>query len=228
MNKLNAIAFANHAPEELAALIKAPVVYATDEPVDGEHVIVFGVGNFMKFHKNPDQFYYVIDNPISVMSLNIPKADIRVEESIHIDGITLVKLNKLPAFVPVVPEFRNFNIVDASTVCAKSQITFLNQFMTFIYSMPSETHQTPVKKLVCKWMATTESFGVLQRKLEVLRQTVKMTDKQVKRLYDILDSDTTVKYRHALQQKGEEDDVAKELRVSAYELRYIRAINRSK
>ena len=230
---MKAIGFANLAPDEVHALLKkqgiTDIKIVANETAAAEHLIVLGVTNFFKFHKDESKSYYVVDSPLALMSVNIPKADCYEEENLHIDGLAITKNINL-AQLKDTPEvtYRNYNIVERSTKIAKAQLTFLNQFMTFIYSLPAESHQTPVKKLVCKWMSTTESFGVLQRKLEALRKTISMNEKQVARLYAILSSDVTVKYRYALQQPGDEDEVAKVLKVSAYELRYIRAINRGK
>lgn len=230
---MKAVAFANHAPDEVHALLKRHGItdtkIVTTENAPNEHLIVLGVQNFVKYHKDESKSYYVVDNPLALMSINIHKYDIQEEENVHIDGIALKPVGKCkPTTTDQEIVYQHYNIVDRATAIAKAQLTFLNQFMTFIYSLPAESHQTPVKKLVCKWMATTESFGGLQRKVEALRKTINLNEKQVARLYAILGSDVTVKYRYALQQPGEEDEVAKVLKVSAYELRYIRAINKGK
>lgn len=230
---MKVMCFANHAPDEIIAMLKksgvTDIKIVNGKDPEEQHVIVLGVNTFFRHERNREKRYYVVDNPMAIMSTNLQKVDLEEEEDLHIDGISIKRLEKIPPFIDNDnPSKVPYNIVHVATQIAKSQQTFLNQFMTFIYSLPSETHQTPVKKLVCKWMASNESINSLQKKVELLRKTVPLNDKQVKRLFDIIDTEVTVKYRQALQQSGDEDDVAKAYRVSAYELRYIRAVNKGK
>lgn len=238
---MRAFAFAHHAPDEIIIKLRQKYnVERKDIAIVGDedkisrkskqrHFVFLSV---VAFHHNLqrlaelDAQSYVFDDPISLTQYNLTPADFKMEDYFHVDGFSLVPLIRLDRCPDVEIERQQFNVLDHAKKIAKQQKTFLNQFMTFIYSMPSETHQKPIKELVCKWMASKESIGHYCKRIEKLRQTVQLNDKQVKRLTEILSSETTNLYRKALQMPGDEDDVAKELKISAYELRYIRAINK--
>lgn len=110
----------------------------------------------------------------------------------------------------------------------------LTPFMTFIYSMPSSTHQKPVKELGCYWLASTESETDLCTRIAEMQAITPLNDKQVKRFTDILTSDNAGVYRTALAATHKFEDLdsrdfittVSDHGVSAYEIRYIRSILR--
>lgn len=166
--------------------------------------------------------YYVFDVPNLLAEYSFTYGDFRVAENIHVDGLEPVPLTLEPKDKRL--RNREFRLVIRAVECAKKQVTFLNQFMTFIYSMPSDTHQKPVKEAVCKWMVSGGDAQSFDHMMDTLRKTVHLTPKQMQRLSDLVFSDVAVLYKKALQIPGEEDDVAQSLSVSAYELRYMKAI----
>lgn len=236
---MKVFAFAHHAPDEI-------LMKLCESGIDREDIYVVRVDEVIKrknkrghfiflttasFNANREQLEsrtaqsYVFDNPLRLAQYNFTPADYRMEEYFHVDGFALIPCVRLDKCPDIAINRKPFDIVATATEIAKQQITFLNQFMTFIYSMPSETHQKPIKELVCKWMASKEPFSKYCKRLEKLRESVHLTEKQVRRLSDLLSSSTAVLYRDALQQPGEEDAVAKAYKISAYEMRYIRSIN---
>lgn len=236
---MKVFAFAHHAPDEI-------LMKLCESGIDREDVYVVRVDEVIKrknkrnhliflntasFNANREQLEirnvqsYVFDNPLRLAQFNFTPADYKMEEYFHVDGFSLIPCVRLDRCPDIAINRKPFDIVAVASEYAKQQITFLMQFMTFIYSMPSETHQKPVKELVCKWMASKEPFSKYCKRIETLRNTVHLTDKQVRRLSDLLSSPTAVLYRDALQQPGDEDEVAKEYKISAYEMRYIRSIN---
>lgn len=238
-------AFGNHAPDEILQLLKLAGIPRSAIfilPAGGqlqkrnkfEYVFVMGLADL--FRQNVDSSYdsatfYVFDDPLRLYSVGIGGADFKCSDSIYLDGLALFKLDTLPSGKYYdLDSLKTFHrsIIDEAIEEVKAQKTFLNQFMTFVYSMPSATHQKPIKAIVCEWMASKESLQKLNKTLDNIQSTSPMTQKQRARLNDILSSEVTALYRLALQQGGNEDEVAKKFSVSAYELRYVRAINGAK
>lgn len=173
-----------------------------------------------------DCICYVCDDPISLAPFDIVPVDYKQAEDFHVDGYTLLEFKSLPPAKSTTGGRRKFDMIQAAKKHASSQQTFFTNFMTFIYSMPKDSHQLPVRQMACKWLASTETYRQLNNRIEKLRKSVHMSDKQVERLVALLSSDVVAIYREGLQMDGDEDDVAMKLKISAYEMRYIRAINR--
>lgn len=237
---MRALAFANHAPDELIIKLRGNKIDRKLIQIVGEetrvkrqskceHFVFLSVAAFHHNVKRLEELEgiccYVFDDPMALSQYNLTPADFVMEEDFHIDGFSLLPTMNLDA-PEIVPTRTQFNVVEYAKTIAKQQITFLNQFMTFIYSMPSETHQKPIKELVCKWMASKESLGQYCKRITKLRTQLLLTDKQVNRLQELVTSPVAELYRKALQLPGDEDEIARTLKVSAFELRYIRAINR--
>lgn len=237
---MRVFAFAHHAPDEIVIKLRKNGIDRADIFLVGEEELIkrknprnhYVFMSVLSFYKNRDTLEtldvvsYVCDDPISLSQYRgFTPADYKVEEFFHVDGFSLTPMRSLDN-CPNNPVFREkFDIIETCAKIAKQQITFLNQFMTFVYSLPSETHQKPVKELVCKWMASTETVAQYCKRLEKQRESVHLSDKQVKRLVALVSSDTAQLYRDALQMPGPADVVARTMKISAYELRYIRAIN---
>ena len=237
---MRVFAFAHHAPDEIVIKLRKNGIDRKDIFIVGEDEVIkrknprqhYVFMSVLSFYKNRDVLEmltvisYVCDDPISLSQYRgFTPADYKTEEFFHADGFSLVPMRSLENCPdnPIVRE--KFNIIETAATIAKQQITFLNQFMTFIYSMPYETHQTPVKQMVCKWMASKETIPQYCKRIKKLRETVHLNDKQIKRLVVLVSSETAQLYREALQMPGDADSVAKSMKISAFELRYIRAIN---
>lgn len=107
----------------------------------------------------------------------------------------------------------------------------LTPFMTFVYTMPSSTHQKPVKELACSWLVNGESRERLMERANDMMKTVPMTEKQQTRFYALLFSEAADVYHSALQEAKhipldalEFKDVASKYGVSAYEMRYMLSV----
>lgn len=184
-----------------------------------------------------DTIIVVFGNPIDLSDFNVQQFDYRLADDIHLDGFQLTPFNlaALDVEVPaIVFEKRDF----LADVLEKVQsfTGILTQLMTFIYTMPSSTHQTPIKKLACYWLASENVNADLDTRLAKIKNTTPLTDKQIKRLKDILFSDKAAIYRKALQatkhlaiselNTDEFIRIVSSFQVSAYEIRYIRAITK--
>jgi|SRR5690606_38067471 len=238
---MQCVGFANHAPDEILALLRVEGFALSDIHMIGNEAptklpahkaaFFFNVNQFYAFYTagllQENGLYLVFDQPMNLLRYDLQRGDFKmVADTLHVDGFELINLTKLPKIQHVRGIKKvNFNIVEAATEVAKSHVTFLTQFMTFIYSLPAETHQKPVKELVCNWMVSLKPKSAIEAALAKLRTEIHITDKQIARLLDILDLPATAMYREALQCSGDEDTVAKQMKVSAYEMRYIRAIS---
>jgi len=194
-----------------------------------KHLIFVDAASFETYRDQADVAdcaCYVCDDPISLAPFDLMPVDYKEADRFHVDGFTLIEFKTIPAPKEVTGRRRKFDVVDFAKKHAASQQTFFTNFMTWCYTMPSETHQLPVRQLACKWLASKETYRQLNNRIEKLRKTVYLTDKQAERLVELLSTETVDVYRTALQMDGDEDEVAHKLKISAYEMRYIRAINR--
>ena len=230
-----AYGFAHTAPDQVLVHLRklgvprAQIAMLGTEFESRKHLIFLDTVSFetnRELAKKSGATCYICDDPISLAPYDLIPVDYKVAEDFHVDGFSLTEFKVLPSPKEVTARKQRFNIVDSAKKHASNQQTFFTNFMTFIYSMPKDSHQLPVRRLACKWLASTETPRQLQNRIEKLRKSVYLTDKQVDRLTELLSTDTVDIYRAALQMDGDEDEVAQKLKISAYEMRYIRAINR--
>jgi hypothetical protein len=194
-----------------------------------KHLIFLDAQSFDTYRDRADKakcICYVCDDPISLAPFDLIPVDYKEAEDFHVDGFTLIEFKNIPPAKEVTGKRRKFDVVDHAKKHAASQQTFFTNFMTWCYTMPSETHQLPVRQLACKWLASKETYRQLNNRIAHLRKSVYLTDKQAERLVELLSTETVGIYREALQMEGTEDEVAGKLKISSYEMRYIRAINR--
>jgi hypothetical protein len=102
--------------------------------------------------------------------------------------------------------------------------SILNPLMTFIYTLPSATHQTPVKELIAKCMYKGFSVSKLFAQFDELPITV--SDRIRIRIKEILESEAGVNYKAALKTSRTDgiDAAVRKHSVSLYELNYLIAI----
>lgn len=237
---MRVFAFAHHAPDEIVIKLRKNGIDRPDIFIVGEDEIIkrknprkhYVFMSVLSFHKNRDVLElldvvsYVCDDPISLSQYRgFTPADYKIEEFFHADGFSLVPIRSLENCPDNPVSRERFDIIETASKVAKKQTTFLNQYMTFVYTMPRETHQTPIKEMMCKWMASKEGLPQYCKRVEKLRETLHLSEKQVQRLIALADTDVARLYKQALQTEGDVETVAKSLKISAYELRYIRAIN---
>lgn len=156
--------------------------------------------------------------------------DFEESDSPHIEAFVLkenLKLKDLykmkgsPVFEPV-----DYAMVVQDKV--ESFTGILTPFMTFIYTMPSSTHQKPIKELACRWLVQGGSKPSLEKALAKLTLGVHMTDKQKERFLGLLFSESALAYKEALQEAKQHSidsmefrEIADKHAVSAYEMRYM-------
>lgn len=236
-------AFGNHAPDEIMQLLKNAGFPRSSIHICErrgnlakrnryEHIIFLSFNDLKRQVIGPSYdtaTFYVFDDPLRLFRVGLAGADYGRSETIYLDGLTLTKLDKLPE--PERVELSELDmqpdLIEMATAEVKAQKTLLTQFMTFIYSLPSASHQKPIKELAFQWMVTKEPMSKLHKRLDAIGATSPLSVKQRARLCEVMGSEVTELYRLALRQEGDEDEVAKRMMVSAYELRYIRAILKS-
>lgn len=164
----------------------------------------------------------VFDNPIALSRYNIPVYDHEHNGEFTKEAFTETAIALDYEAVEVL-EYSGFDITAEVTTELKQQATILNQLMTFIYSLPRSTHQNAVKMAVCRWMPTRKTLQQLEADIVKTPEAV-LNDKQVTRLHTILSSPVANLYRDAMRDKGDTEEIAARMGVSAYELNYMRAI----
>jgi hypothetical protein len=234
--------FGCHAPDEILVklnkelkvkrshvLIVAPEsLLPKRKPKLTEFVLFLGIKDLRRninYHKSfDDVLFLVFDTPIALSAFNFRHMDFKIGADIHIDGFETkpVKFD-FEAIQSLPIERTGFDIVQMSVDEVKAQRTLLNHLFTFIYTLPRATHQTPIKELICKWMASRHTLVKLNGDLTRMKNSP-LNDKQRARLNDILSSETALIYREAMREGGESEGLARRYGISAYEINYMRAI----
>jgi hypothetical protein len=106
--------------------------------------------------------------------------------------------------------------------------SLLNPLMTFIYTLPSSTHQTPIKEAVAHYLYKSLTFKQFEDSLDALRN-ITITKRVRDRLKEILTSEIGENYRKAFKALSSEKDatiksVCETFHTSDYELKYIQSI----
>lgn len=174
--------------------------------------------------KYADRIILVFDSPIALSTYQMNYMDFKVGTDLHIDGFECTGLDWEREVVEYPFERSDTDLVRMSVEEVKAQRTVLNQLMTFIYSLPNSTHQTPVKATVCGWMGSRNTIQHLIKTLKANRDCP-MSDKQYARLADILTSETALIYRNAMREGGDSEDLARRYGISAFEINYMRAVS---
>ncbi len=114
--------------------------------------------------------------------------------------------------------------------------SLLNPLMTFLYTLPSSTHQTPVKEAVVDYLYKGTKFVDLEETLDSVKGVI--ISKRIRdRLKDILQTDAGNNIRAAFKAyraavKAEKvipwPSLAKQHTVSEYELKYLKSVYDSK
>ena len=106
--------------------------------------------------------------------------------------------------------------------------SLLTPLMTFIYTLPRATHQTPVKEAIAKFLYGSTSIASLQNALSNL-----LTEKNLLKLISLLETDVATAYRSALKAvktrvtSGDKPNLAsicKQWNTNDYEIKYILSI----
>lgn len=113
------------------------------------------------------------------------------------------------------------------------QGSLLNPLMTFIYTLPSSTHQTPIKQLCAAYFYEGLSFEKLEAKIAKIKD-ITISEKVVARMKEILTSDIGNTYKKffkeykTLEVKGKVsslESMCKKAGTSPYEVRYLLSVS---
>jgi hypothetical protein len=242
---MKVLAFGNHAPDEIIQMLKNAGYSRSSIHISArrellpkrnryEHIIFLSFNDFKRQNVGPSYdsaTFYVFDDPLRLFKVGLDGADFERSEALYLDGLTLHKLASLPQ--PKELELDQIvsqeDLLEMALEEVKAKKTFLNQFMSYIYLLPSGTHQKPIREAVFRWMITKEPVSKLTKRLEAIRGTSPLNEKQRLRLIDLVSSEVIDLYRLALRQdEGTEDEMAAQMNISSYELRYIRAVLKPK
>lgn len=106
--------------------------------------------------------------------------------------------------------------------------SLLNPLMTFIYTLPSSTHQTPIKEAIAQYFYKSLSYAKFEESLNELRN-ITITKRVRDRLKDILTSEVGENYRNAFKALTTEKNatiasICQKFHTSEYEMTYLKSI----
>lgn len=185
--------------------------------------------NLKLLRKFPNCIGIVCAPPIHLNDFTgITPLDYAESDNPHLEAFLLSKLSLDLSAPSQEVKFRPTDYAKIVQDKVESFSGVLMPFMTFVYTMPSSTHQKPVKELACKWWVGGQSVKELEKSLAALVKTVPMNDKQRQRFLTIVTSQTGLLYQEALQEAKQFSIDSLEFRavadrrtVSAYEMRYM-------
>lgn len=200
------------------------MAFAQDEP-KGKHKVVvhFNIKSMKrtaKAGKWPNAVHVVFDSPINLHEYNIPLGDMQVSD-LHSGGFEQTRITFKPEMLEDLRAVKD--VIEDSVEMLQQQSTFLNRFMTFVYSTPRATHQNVIKVEVCKWMASKKSVRQLLRDIAKHPETT-LTERQHLRLEDLVTSEVATLYRTAMQDGGCSKELSVKYDISEYEINYMRAV----
>ena len=191
------------------------------------------------FNSKPYQgiFGIVCDNVLILNNFEgLVPLDFNEANEIHLDAFELNDINP-DAFKTNdrLIAYSNKSYEDKVVDKVQSFKGILTQFMTFIYTTPSATHQKPLKELACSWLTSDSGPDELLKQLKITVKQIKLSEQKQKRFITLLTSDNALLYKKALSEviavgnteSKEFLDIINKYGVSAYEVRYILAINKN-
>ena len=107
---------------------------------------------------------------------------------------------------------------------------FLDKIMTFIYTLPSATHQKPITYLICEWLYNGLDPEDIDKLLNKIQSDIRIVDKLRSKLYEhltsavagrIQDAFVVIKEKREQGQSPSIDTLATKHNVASYDLRYI-------
>jgi hypothetical protein len=172
----------------------------------------------------------------SVLALNnitgVTPLDYGMSENFHLDGFVLSALQTdVLASHGATVSIKDAEFEQVVIEKVQSFKGFLTTFMTFIYTMPNATHQTPLKELACRWLAGVQDVNTLEREFHLLIDDIKLSEQKQTRFLALLSSELALLYKEVLRRVANVEMDSKEFyaivneaEVSAYEIRYILAV----
>lgn len=125
---------------------------------------------------------------------------------------------------------KNNNYLDVALGMINDTESLLRPLMTFIYTMPSSTHQKPVKFMMCLSLYSGISDKKLIRVIDYLDRTVGLPAQKKQKLTSLMLSGEAAKYKAAFKEfrsnKAEQDVdlLCLNRKISSYEFKYIQSI----
>lgn len=243
-----AVGVINHTPDYMAAKLsqkfgfKRVFYVAPDLPEGKAELLLFLSPYALK--RNLDELNtprfkntmcVVFGDPIELYDYNLTPLDYALSDDIHLDAFqfTAFDTTALELDVPKLI-YKKRDFLKDMREKVTSFCSILTQLMTFLYTIRPSNFQKPVKEVACAWLVSAEDEQGLLDRIAVMRKTIDINDKQIKRFKDILLSESAQRYKAAIQatlhlhykhlHTDEYARIVSEHEVSAYEIRYIRAV----
>lgn len=186
-----------------------------------------------------EHIFFLFGSPIRLTEFDtIKPLDYAESEELHKAGIRLFttfrelkSLTSEATRCPVKVPDRTFltRVVDST----QQYGSLLQPFLSFIYTLPSATHQMPTKTAICLWIYNDGTKEELDDIILNLDREITVTTKFRDKLRKILLTEEGDKYKQAfaeyrrVRHEGKQpsyDSLATKFKVSAYEMRYIKSI----
>ena len=251
---------ANHSPDQAVAFLTAKKII-TDmselaivqsgtllkENKKPARTILF-ILNIADFYRNlavlnSDRYseaqIFVFASPLRIRELaNVVALDFEVNPAAAGMGFLLKKEIDLPTYRAAIKR-KEIDTISRKATEYLTTLTdnvkrgsLLNPLMTFLYTLPSSTHQTPVKEAVALYLYKGQTFSKLEEKLDAI-QGVVITKRIRDKLKEILKSEIGENYKAAFKAFRETKDTGKTPAISAickkfgtsdYEMKYLKSV----
>lgn len=175
---------------------------------------------------NDTSCYFVFDSAFNLAAYTIHYMDMEIGNPLVTEGIINKPMRIDTDVEHLELERSHYDAIAEAVNEVKAQKTILNQLMTFIYTLSSATHQKPVKETICRWIVSKANIERLKKAL-LANKDAPLSVKQLDRIEVILTSDVAELYRTALREGGDTEILAEKYGISAYEMNYIRAVNKA-
>lgn len=249
------IGVSNHSPEQVAIFLRKKKVIAD---VSDIHIVPVGTKLTQKKRSSKNHIFLVNisdflrnaeilnSNRYDGKAVFIFSSAIRLNELVDIYAWDYEALPDKPGFRMFKLELSRYRQAikkDVNTVRRNSDKyltvltdkikagSLLTPLMTFIYTLPSATHQAPIKRAIADYLYNGKSFKALEKEFDKL--DLSLSSKARDKLKEILLSEVGENYRSAFREirQSKEDGKAKPIQricrthgTSDYEINYIRSI----
>lgn len=249
----------NHSPEQAlhflvrrsivadtsaVAIVPAGTLLATDKKPSRKIIFILSISDFNRNLKTLNSASYqhtqvfLFASPLRVAELsNTTALDFEPHPANQGLGWLLKKEFNLAALKarlrqPVLEVSRQSTKYLTLLTDTAKQGSLLNPLMTFIYTLPSSTHQTPVKEAVVDYLYKGSSFEALESLLDSIKGII-VSDRIRDRLKAILQAEEGLNIRKAFKEYRAAKKIGKVIPwptlarnhgVADYELRYLKSV----
>lgn len=183
------------------------------------------------FHK---KYLFVFSSPVRLLEqTGIIYLDIEKDASSAFLVRLLPELDRSKFSLTVsneVPEIEPVSSYLGQVIEQLREGSLLTPLMTFLYTLPSASHQIPIKRALAKWFVCDGKRANADLLLEKIKSTLSLSEAVIIKLQDILFSEAGKEYVSAFKylRKHEVDvsTIVKKFKVTSYEIQYLCSVNK--